>query len=634
MHTHLTASTTARPRLPLVLLVALLLSSWCVEILSLSGPHQQFEDGVHQEWIRRYRSPSNATNGGTETPSSLRTDVRQNLSLAFARAIHSVAAGITRSSARRRGGRQEHGNTFATSSSPSKGNCLSGPKGSGTGSRNFLPASSQYGADPSGRRDSTAAFHRLVRDVLSCQEGGFDCHRMASGIVDLGGATIDLEGGQYLISDPIYIPPLYGNLNILNGELRAGPSFPTHRWMIEIGNLTECSALDPERGVCHELINLQDLLLHTGEGESWNGGGNTSPLTVGAAAAGGVKVDRIMGMTMDAVFVAGSFHDAGIQVNEGHEVEISNSWVGDHPAWSDDYAGEVPVGHRRDGTESVPSKTVGIQINGHDHYITNTFLFGGPAVTSSSSTPMNEQQQQQQQQQREYVGVEINGTAAVLQGVATLMSPPATNNSHVTGIQLGNGISGTFGNRMMGCYLERGNSLDLYSPVRTIVEGTFLNMEPNALRIIAGTTGKSTIDGLILRSNIYSLGDDENQEDRDNNKTPATSTIKPISVVGEFYRVRNVQIDDHFDGVQLSTKVTKSLTKENATSWKIDFREELLFSLPIDRIFHSVIVSGSPSDDWVPPFSSMARPAVGTLVEVVTSVPVHATVFITVEQAV
>lgn len=620
---------------------------------SSSSPsaHGVLRDRIHREWIRWSRSSSGG--GGRNNASSAAADQttttrmpahddddgggmlllrRDLLNLDLARLIHSVTVGVTRS-IQLRGGHNANPPVGVVPPPIRNNNGDADPPGPAATtdpSRHFLPATT-YGADPTGRTDSTAAFDALMGDVLSCRQ--FQCHKMASNIVDLGGATIDLEGGVYLISKPIYVPPLFGNLNIMNGELRAASAascddggacvaFPSDRWMIEVGNLTECTLLGPERDVCHEFVNLQDLLLHTGG----RGGGR---------CAGGIKADRIMGMTIDAVFVTGAFRQAGIQVNEGHEVEISNSWVGDHAAWaSSDRENE------REGGEAVEtprmalshpsSPIVGIQINGHDHYITNTILFGGPPPSVSSSSSSSAP--------RRYVGVEINGTAAVLQGVhAWLSAGSNTNNTSATvsGIQLGNSLRGTFGNRMMGCHLERGNSLDLYSPVRTIVEGTFFYREADAVRIVAGTKGP-TVDGLIMRSNTYHSDSDD--QDDDSGGGNATAVVHPIRVVGTFRTVRNVQIRDNdaFDGIR-STRATKSLTQQNATSWVIDFRNELLFPLmPIERIHSSVMVSGTTtsSDDVALFLSHMTRPAVGTKVEVVTSMAVDATVFVTVEQAV
>jgi hypothetical protein len=60
--------------------------------------------------------------------------------------------------------------------------------------------------------------------------------RMASGIVSLGGATLDLEGGLYNISRPLVIPAMVANLHIVRGTLRASPVFPADGFLIHIGD--------------------------------------------------------------------------------------------------------------------------------------------------------------------------------------------------------------------------------------------------------------------------------------------------------------------------------------------------------------------------------------------------------------
>lgn len=66
-----------------------------------------------------------------------------------------------------------------------------------------------YGADPTGKTDSTNAIIAAVTDALNGPSSGF----LMNGIVNLGGARIDLDGGNYLISRPIQFPvPGRGNL--------------------------------------------------------------------------------------------------------------------------------------------------------------------------------------------------------------------------------------------------------------------------------------------------------------------------------------------------------------------------------------------------------------------------------------
>jgi hypothetical protein len=406
---------------------------------------------------------------------------------------------------------------------------------------------------------------------------------------------IDLEGGSYLISEPIYIPPFYGNLNIGNGVLRANPDHfansssttsgsSNRRWLIEIGNLTQCldaeNQIHDQQNSCHEFINLHHLLLDANH-----------------VAAGGIKASAIMGATIDAVFVT-HFPYVGIQIDEGHEVMIANSWLaewywkGDHPTRG-----------------CYNQNSIGIQINGQDHYVTNTIVFHCTKV-----------------------GVQIHGGANVLEGVHTW-------NGGGTGIQI---LKGSSQNRLIGCYLDY-NSLDAYTPIQrlTVEFGFFLQ---TGVRLIASNAtyessqrmrstlplidrdGKILIDGLILRSNSYSIWNDK----------------QPINVIGQFpsNSIKNVQVMDDFYANK-ATKVSKSLGQQNSSSWVFDFDDELLFPF-IDRVVSYTVVPltselssaspASPKSEAHTFFQHMLLPIRGTTVEVVTSEPIDATVHVIVEQ--
>jgi hypothetical protein len=57
------------------------------------------------------------------------------------------------------------------------------------------------------------AFQDAVAALLTRGSG----HQLSNGIADLGGAVLDLSGGDYLVSAPIVIPNNYGNLHITGG---------------------------------------------------------------------------------------------------------------------------------------------------------------------------------------------------------------------------------------------------------------------------------------------------------------------------------------------------------------------------------------------------------------------------------
>lgn len=89
-----------------------------------------------------------------------------------------------------------------------------------------------FGGDPTGVTDSTAAVQSALAAVLNSSDPGI---RDANGIRDCGGATLDLAGGEYLISQPVLIPAYFGNLRITQGTLRASPAFTRESFMVEAG---------------------------------------------------------------------------------------------------------------------------------------------------------------------------------------------------------------------------------------------------------------------------------------------------------------------------------------------------------------------------------------------------------------
>lgn len=68
-----------------------------------------------------------------------------------------------------------------------------------------------YGADPTGNSDSTEALLAAIADAARGPSEG----ELIQGISDLGGALIDLEGGNYMISRPLQLPVAgVGNLMV------------------------------------------------------------------------------------------------------------------------------------------------------------------------------------------------------------------------------------------------------------------------------------------------------------------------------------------------------------------------------------------------------------------------------------
>lgn len=60
----------------------------------------------------------------------------------------------------------------------------------------------EYGADPTGVADSTSAIARAVADAFRPPTSS----TLLSGIPDLGGAEVDLDGGVYVLTSPLSLP--------------------------------------------------------------------------------------------------------------------------------------------------------------------------------------------------------------------------------------------------------------------------------------------------------------------------------------------------------------------------------------------------------------------------------------------
>ena len=159
---------------------------------------------------------------GAEQVQSLRAPSEQLRSrprphdVASASALHADALAAARKTAGR------HGHTLTASSQQS----AAPTPASGL----ILP--SAFGADSTGKLDSTQAFARMIAALSNTTRAATPM--MASGIHNLGGATLDLEGGTYLISAPLAMPDFRGNWRIRGGTLRASPSFPKNRFQLRL----------------------------------------------------------------------------------------------------------------------------------------------------------------------------------------------------------------------------------------------------------------------------------------------------------------------------------------------------------------------------------------------------------------
>lgn len=186
---------------------------------------------------------------------------------------------------------------------------------------------------------------------------------MAENITDLGGVTVDLQGGVYLLTAPVVIPPNYGNVMFTSGTLRANGWSDASRYIVEVGG----SGCTNQQKSCNMDIGFTGILFDSN-----------------LEAAGSLQITATMGLNVGPLTYHMGFLKAGVDIEGGHEVMVHESWFG-----------EFYWGDPRKENMTLLADSSSILIDGNDHFVLDTISF--------SST----------------VGVMLNGAANLLQGVHT-----------------------------------------------------------------------------------------------------------------------------------------------------------------------------------------------------------------------
>ena len=121
------------------------------------------------------------------------------------------------------------------------------------------------------------------------------------------------------------------------------PSAWTGRFMIAVGGDVPC---DHPQGSCNEDIGFPQLFLD------------------GSNVADGIQVNSVMGTTIGPTTYLLNFSAYGIQVNGGHEVMITETWLGE-TNWDFVF----------NQSQGIVPRATAIDIRSNDHYILNTIVF-------------------------------------------------------------------------------------------------------------------------------------------------------------------------------------------------------------------------------------------------------------------
>ncbi|KAJ8455659.1 hypothetical protein OPV22_028766 [Ensete ventricosum] len=301
-------------------------------------------------------------------------------------------------------------------------------------SKVFNPIS--FGADSTGAADSSDAIVNAINAAFQAQKG----KELLPGINDLGGAVVDLQGGNYKISKPIRLPSGGGNVVIRGGTLRAADQFPTDGYLIELHSTSSDKADMKKRGFYYEDITFRDILFDSG----FRGGGL---LVIDSART---RVDNCF-------FI--HFGTEGIHVKSGHETFVSSTFLGQ----------QVTIGG--DPDEKSFSGTA-INLASNDNAVTDVVIF-------SAGT-----------------GIILSGQANILTGVHCYNKATA-----LGGVGIYVKLPGYSQTRIDNCYLDY-TGIVLEDPVQVHVTNAFFLGDANVvLKSVKGViSGLTIVDNMFSGS--------------------------------------------------------------------------------------------------------------------------------------
>ncbi|KAH7546061.1 polygalacturonase QRT3 [Ziziphus jujuba] len=393
----------------------------------------------------------------------------------------------------------------------------------GTGSARVYHVTS-YGGDPTGKTDSTVELLRALSAALQGPSEG----SLMEGITNLGGVQVDLDGGNYLISQPLHLPAAgVGNLLIHGGTLRASDDFPMDGYMIDLsgsslankdqennGTSMEGAQLSSSSSYNYEYITLKNLLLDS----NYRGGG--------------ILVVNSLRTSIDNCYIA-HFTTTGIEVRSGHETYIRNSFLGQHIT-----AGGDPGERNFSGTA--------INLMGNDNALTDVIIFSAA------------------------IGVMISGQANTLSGVHCYNKATGFGG---TGIYLK--LPGLTQTRIINSYLDY-TGIVAEDPVQLLISNSFFLGD--AYIVLKSING--VVNGVNIVDNMFS------------GSGKGLGIVQLDQSNGPFKNIDQVVVDrNNVRGMGIKATVAKGAVQGNGSSWTVDFNRVLLFPNLIRHVQYSLVSS-------------------------------------------
>ena len=166
-----------------------------------------------------------------------------------------------------------------------------------------------YGADPTGATDSTAALNDAIAAAIALGASAAlsSLPFSTSTTFDLGGVSVDFAGGRYQISAPVVVAAGVSNINFIDGTLVASSEFDQTSYLFHVGNgtCTHGSGLS-----CTGVMSITQMVLDSN---------NT--------AYGSLLLDNVEFVDVSSVLMIG-FTGIGCNLLSSGGVFIHHSWIG------------------------------------------------------------------------------------------------------------------------------------------------------------------------------------------------------------------------------------------------------------------------------------------------------------------
>ena len=261
-----------------------------------------------------------------------------------------------------------------------------------------------FGADPSGATDSTAAVAAALAALLNAS-APYGQHG-DKWMRDAGDAVLDLEGGMYLVSAPLEIPANFANFAVQRGSIIASPSFPRDRFLIELGGPTGGN-ID---------VSFSGLFLDASQ-----------------VAAGGLRTVGLCGGVVGPQVYVMNMTRFGMQIVGGFEVTVMQSWVGEF-WWGDpnkeNGTSSTAVGISKDGNDGdvidcvIFSSHIGLVVNGEANAISYVHTWNLANANGGIGILVNVSQARLTECYRESIGQAPLAVVIALRVLATRVAPP------------------------------------------------------------------------------------------------------------------------------------------------------------------------------------------------------------------